>query len=157
MPRQPVSPAARIAKLKADAPLATNAVAALLRAIDKGDAEGAQDAAKFLEAFGCYARRTDVVPAPAPRAIRAQQRVVIVGPNLNDQSKGTFHVHAEGCADLKRDPNMRGEDQSMVVTAATRVDVADYIYGEDAGDFDGTPESNLPDFHFAPCVNLPVK
>lgn len=60
MPRQPVSPAARIAKLKADAPLATNAVAALLRAIDKGDAEGAQDAAKFLEAFGCYARRTTV-------------------------------------------------------------------------------------------------
>lgn len=28
--------------------------------------------------------------------------VVICGPNLRDQKKGQFHVHVEGCADLKR-------------------------------------------------------
>lgn len=85
------------------------------------------------------------------------QRVVIVGPNLRDQSKGTFHVHAEGCADLKRSPNLRHEDQSMVVEATSLIDVEQYIYGPDAGDFDVEPGTVLDDFHFAPCVNLPVQ
>jgi hypothetical protein len=29
-------------------------------------------------------------------------KLTIVGPNLLDQSKGDFHVHAAGCADLSR-------------------------------------------------------
>jgi hypothetical protein len=28
--------------------------------------------------------------------------VRISGPNLRDQTKGSFHVHREGCADIKK-------------------------------------------------------
>lgn len=83
------------------------------------------------------------------------QRVTIVGPNLRDQSRGDFHVHAAGCADLARDPNLRREDQSWTIDAASRFGVAEAIYediiaenpGSSAADYVGT-------LHFAPCVTL---
>src|SRR5690349_15393186 len=39
--------------------------------------------------------RFDDVPAEAP-----VYHVHVIGPNLPDQSLGSFHVHAKGCADV---------------------------------------------------------
>lgn len=82
-------------------------------------------------------------------------RVVIVGPNLYDQSRGQFHVHAEGCADLQRDPDMResiATQGGITLDAGTRLDVEESIYGPEAGDFDRPHRGAwLDEFHFAPC------
>lgn len=103
--------------------------------------------------------------------------VRICGPNLNDQSKGTFHVHATGCSDLKHyGPGKRfggdvaGNDETLVMSA-TLVSVVEAVY--DNGILDEaiadrkhentdpevtdlmirTEEINrlLGDFWFAPC------
>lgn len=87
------------------------------------------------------------------------QRVVVVGQPL---TIGEFHVHAAGCADLKRDPNLRHEDQSFVVDAATRVEVCDAVYPpgefepELFDEFDCESGEYLDRFHFASCVILPT-
>ena len=91
-------------------------------------------------------------------------KVAIFGPNLSGvaQRMGNFHVHAEGCGDCKHYGYNRkfGGDNApgkadMIIEATSKWDVADFIYGPDAGDFDGTVEENMSDFHFAPCVRLP--
>lgn len=93
-------------------------------------------------------------------------RVTICGPNLNDQTRGTFHVHAEGCGDLtKYGPGRKygGEERGereMTVEADTRVDVVWAVYadhleeGYDEDERDATAERWVSDFHFAPCVRL---
>jgi hypothetical protein len=75
-------------------------------------------------------------------------KVAIFGPNLSGgaQRVGNFHVHAEGCGG----DNAPGKSD-MVITATSKWDVADFIYGPASGDFDGTVEENMSDFHFAPC------
>jgi len=80
------------------------------------------------------------------------QHVVIVGPNLRDQSKGEFHVHAAGCADLKRNRNLKHENQSMTLEAGSLVEIVDYVYPP--GDFDCEAGEFLSEFHVAPCVEL---
>jgi hypothetical protein len=80
------------------------------------------------------------------------QRIVVVGPNLRDQSKGTFHVHAEGCADLRRSPNLRHEDQSFVIDCDTLTQMCDAVYPPE--DFGCESGEYLYDFHVAPCVHL---
>lgn len=82
----------------------------------------------------------------------ATQRVTIVGPNLSDQSKGEFHVHAEGCADLTRSTNLRNEDHSFIMEADSRIQVCDAIYDPD--EFDCNSGEFVDEFHFAPCVHL---
>lgn len=58
MPRKPATRDERVHKLVADAPLAENAARVVLSAIKEGNQDKLTEAAKFLEAFGCYARRT---------------------------------------------------------------------------------------------------
>lgn len=82
------------------------------------------------------------------------QRVVIVGPNLRDQTKGSFHVHAEGCADLRRDPNVKHENQGWVIEADTVEDVAEAVYSDMMEESDSPASDYVSDFHFAPCVTL---
>jgi hypothetical protein len=57
--------------------------------------------------------------------------VVICGPNLNDQRKGTFHVHASGCHDLvknaRREPEYRN---GWVVDVNSREDIVRAIYSD---------------------------
>lgn len=84
----------------------------------------------------------------------AHQRVTIVGPNLRDQSRGEFHVHATGCADLKRDPNLRREDQSWTVDAASKLGVVDAIFEDIIDENKGHASDYLSQVHFAPCVTL---
>jgi hypothetical protein len=89
-------------------------------------------------------------------------RVTIVGPNLPGslQRQGTFHVHAEGCADLKRGPIRPYAEQGWTIDATSREDVAEEVYADmiDEHEGDGTVYATaagyVSDFHFAPCVQL---
>jgi hypothetical protein len=93
--------------------------------------------------------------AAALEAAAHTQQVTIAGPNLQDQSQGTFHVHAAHCQDLQRG-QMRRADK-WTITATSREEIAGHVY-EDmiAEDPETTAASYLGDFHFAPCVTLPV-
>jgi hypothetical protein len=101
--------------------------------------------------------------------------VRICGPNLYDQSKGDFHVHADGCGDLKHyGPGRRfggdadGARETLVVDATVRgcvlavydngiLDeaVAEYPYGHDGQTVTKEELADSPmyagDFWFAPC------
>jgi hypothetical protein len=85
-------------------------------------------------------------------------RVTICGPNLRDQSKGSFHVHAAGCADLvrgaRREPEYRSD---WTIEAATRDDVVLEVYSDMILANDCDPiEDYRSDLHFFPCcADLP--
>jgi hypothetical protein len=78
--------------------------------------------------------------------------VTIVGPNLPDQSKGTFHVHAILCMDLDKYPGVNlGRDS---VDVASRREAAEYVYP--LGDFEWDDDYYIDDLWFAPCcADLP--
>jgi hypothetical protein len=124
------------------------------------DAEVIFAQAKKLEAAGCHARRTlSAIQAEGliedNQPASASQRVVVVGPNLRDQTQGEFHVHAEGCADLKRDPNLKHEDQSWVIEVSSLEEVAAETYADIIAESEGTTAADyLTEFHFAPCVTV---
>jgi len=88
------------------------------------------------------------------------QSVTIVGPNLRDQSKGTFHVHAEGCRDLTRlarsEPEVRN---GWTIRADSIRDIVEAVYDPDCFQYDPASEEEyapyVQDFHFAPCVIVP--
>lgn len=86
------------------------------------------------------------------------QRVVVVGPNLPQQAKATFHVHAEGCADLGRGWIKRYAKGERAYEFGSRHDVESFVY-EFAPDEneDYTLGDYQFDFHFAPCVTLPLE
>lgn len=88
-----------------------------------------------------------------------KHEVVILGPNLRDQSRGDFHVHASGCSHLRR-PEYRGIS-AYPITIQERVDVAEFIYDDHLGDHgiqEGTPEAkafyeeSLGDLYFLACA-----
>lgn len=85
------------------------------------------------------------------------QRVTVVGPNLPGslQRIATFHVHAEGCADLKRGAIRPHAAQGWTIEARSLTEVCDEVYPPE--DFECESGEYLFDFHFAPCVNLPEK
>jgi len=75
----------------------------------------------------------------------------IYGPNLRDQSKGTFVVHAASCRDCGK---LRGEVLN-VADCATICDAVRVVYQDQINE--GMPiEDGINDMHFAPCVTLPV-
>jgi hypothetical protein len=85
-------------------------------------------------------------------------RVVIIGPNLSDQSKGQFHVHAKGCKDIAK--YVRQGHRPWEVEAANRTQVCEDIYGEvvmdRAGepgfDFDQAIQDQMGEVHFLNCT-----
>lgn len=83
--------------------------------------------------------------------------VKICGPNLNDQSKGDFHVHAAGCADLVKHARREPEYQyGWKVDAESRVQVAEEIFCDIMAENEGEwakPEAYLSDIHFFPCCD----
>jgi hypothetical protein len=87
-------------------------------------------------------------------------RVTICGPNLYDQSHGTFHVHAEGCADLvkhaRREPEYKN---GWTIEADSKHAVIAEIYPPEQFEYDeNDPEDFAPyetDIYFFPCVTLP--
>ena len=82
-------------------------------------------------------------------------KVVIIGPNLRKQERGQFHVHAEGCGDIVRDPRHYGYTLAaphMPVEANTRDEVGDYIYEDHIAEGSMQPGEGAEDCYFAPCV-----
>lgn len=80
-------------------------------------------------------------------------RVVICGPNLNDQSKGQFHAHAEGCADLRRMASREPEYRhGWTVEVETRIEVGDNIYEDHIGEGTMLSGEGVDDVHFFPCL-----
>jgi len=91
-------------------------------------------------------------------------KVTIFGPNLRDQRKGQFHVHATGCGDCKHyGPRGKfgGEDSGWTINAETALDVSADIHCDILGDYGLTEDdaegremlaSWLSEIHFAPCV-----
>lgn len=79
--------------------------------------------------------------------------VKIQGPNLRDQSKGSFHVHSAECGD-----NAKYEDDQYEKPIEVDCQLAceDAVYGPDAGSFYQESPGHKPgdwlyDFHFMPC------
>ena len=84
-------------------------------------------------------------------------RVHVIGPNLPDQSKGSFHVHAAGCADVRRSPDYRSRefahDKAHPIEADSLTAVIEYVYADMLDDEPGgTVEDYRSDFYLFPCV-----
>jgi hypothetical protein len=93
------------------------------------------------------------------------QNVTIVGPNLPGslQRLGGFHVHAAGCADLKRGAiRPYVADYGWTIEADSLEAIAAEVYADQIAEHEGdgtqyeTAAGYLDDFHFAPCVTLPT-
>lgn len=89
--------------------------------------------------------------------------VRVCGPNLRDQSKGTFHVHRDGCADLRKygpqysGPDAKGGDTNgnceLLIDNATVEDVVSVTYSDQLAESNGDWEDYVSDFWFAPCCS----
>lgn len=95
--------------------------------------------------------------------------LTILGPNLpgNLQDKGSIHVHAAGCADLKRGSYRHvGKYEQDTGEYDSRQAVVESFYGPEAGSFyeeSGIPEAKWDtawedegyeaEFYWAPCTN----
>lgn len=81
-------------------------------------------------------------------------KVTICGPNLNDQSKGQFHIHAADCAHLvrlaSREPEYR---YGWTIVAETRDEVGDEIYADMIEEGSMEPGEGASDCHFFPCCD----
>lgn len=81
-------------------------------------------------------------------------RVTILGPNLPRPlcDKGDMHVHAAGCADVRRYP--KGADQGgWEIDADTMQDVVEAVYGDMIDESGRAWHEYIGDLHWAPCVD----
>lgn len=83
-------------------------------------------------------------------------KVHIIGPNLPDQSKGSFHVHAEGCTDVHRNREYAApdyaEDRAHPVEVASKLDAAEFVYSDQIAEGGMDANEGVADLWFAPCV-----
>jgi hypothetical protein len=87
--------------------------------------------------------------------------VTIHGPNLNDQSKGQFHVHTASCRDNRKEVVRNGSEYPITIDVDSVQDVVECMYSdiiaEHVADGDNgiycNWETYIPEFHFAPCTN----
>jgi hypothetical protein len=82
-------------------------------------------------------------------------QVVIIGPNLLDQSQGSFHVHAYGCADTTRNAEYRHhrDDINRPEDVASVKDIVELTYVDQlAEDPESTWQDLVTDFKIFPCV-----
>lgn len=83
--------------------------------------------------------------------------VHIIGPNLPDQTKGDFHVHAKGCADVTRNRDYQApdfdQDREMTWDVASQLDAATMVYGDQIAERSMTAEDGVHDMHFFPCTD----
>jgi hypothetical protein len=96
-------------------------------------------------------------PIPMPTKVR------VFGPNLSSigQQKGTFHVHAIGCADNAHyGPGRKygGDDRGEMMKATSREDIVRDIYSDHMADETGDPADadwrDYDDLYLAPCVHF---
>jgi hypothetical protein len=105
-----------------------------------------------------YFESTKTTGTPMTRLYPADEQqtvdVVVCGPNLRDQSKGSFHVHAAGCADLTRSATREPEyANGWALTVGTRLDVAGEVYADMIDESGDDAASYVDDFHFFPCCD----
>ena len=95
------------------------------------------------------------------------QSVTVLGPNLSaaGQALGSMHVHATGCADIKRTArkyrydNVRPDRYGWEIDVNSVEDIVEAVYP--AGDFEYTGPSDeyydtyRNDIHVFPCVTVP--
>jgi hypothetical protein len=80
-------------------------------------------------------------------------RVTVIGPNLRNQSKGLFHVHAEGCADIAKRYSAAELSESDSAEYATLQELVEDMYdGQLQDDPSATWQEYAPDFHVLPCA-----
>lgn len=85
-------------------------------------------------------------------------RIEMFGPNLRDQSKGQFHVHAAGCADCRHYGSGRkfGGETWPTMDVESRWECALDVYSDhmdEDPDYADNQGYWLADFWFAPCVS----
>jgi hypothetical protein len=85
------------------------------------------------------------------------QWVTVYGPNLPTQGE-TFHVHAAGCADVRRGfyPGL-SKHQAMAWEAESIQEIVEEVYLDQIAESDGewaTWEPYAHDFKIFPCVTL---
>ena len=88
------------------------------------------------------------------------QTVLIVGPNLTDQSQGDFHVHEASCKDLHRGQMKDHAPMGWKTTASSKSAIITEIYSDIIAENEGNApydswQGYVSDVHFAPCVTLP--
>lgn len=81
------------------------------------------------------------------------QAVKVFGPNIRFKHGATFEVHDAGCRDASRGPCALDRFPTEF-SARSLVEICDEIYDPD--NFHCESGDYLFDFHFAPCVHLPV-
>lgn len=83
-------------------------------------------------------------------------RVVVIGPNLPDQTRGSYHVHAAGCADIGRSRDYRSPefayDKTNPIAVADRDEIVEYVYADQIGGGDMTVADGRGDLHVFPCA-----
>lgn len=83
--------------------------------------------------------------------------VLVFGPNLRDQSKGSFHVHAADCKDCgKYGPGkpFGGETDGPIEVKSIK-EVVENVYSDQINEGEApynTWKGYVGDFHFAPCL-----
>jgi hypothetical protein len=88
--------------------------------------------------------------------------VVVIGPNLRDQSKGQFRVHELHCADVHKDLRLTEEQPWDLDEMPSRMAVVEELYPSNDFGYDPTDADDrrlyLEDVWFAPCLkSLPVE
>lgn len=92
-----------------------------------------------------------------PADTRQAVHVHVIGPNLPDQSKGQFHVHAKDCADVTRSRDYRSKefahDRSHTIEVKSLAEVSAYVYADQIGQGEMTAEGGVSDIYVFPCVS----
>jgi hypothetical protein len=89
--------------------------------------------------------------------------LTVHGPNLKDQSRGDFEVHAADCSDNARVEYLFGKPSAKDLANesaeyATAIELAETIYADHIAEGSTTAEDELSSFHFAPCcAALPTR
>lgn len=82
--------------------------------------------------------------------------VTISGPNLPRPlcDKGDMHVHAAGCADLRKYPTERHTgEKGWTITVASVREVVENVYGDQIRESGSTWQDYVGDFYWAPCTS----
>lgn len=85
-------------------------------------------------------------------------KVIVHGPNLRDESEGTYRVHAETSKDNAREVKMNGSlHPTDPIEVQSRVELLDHVYPADEYDREpGQEKQYLAEIHFGDsCADLP--
>lgn len=80
--------------------------------------------------------------------------VVIIGPNLRDQSKGQFRAHERTCRDLDKDMRLTREQPWFFDQAVSRREIVEDLYPPGEFEWSDGPDDvgYWDDVWFAPCL-----